>query len=122
MEKIQKENKNFSNLNHDEANENSFYSKEQKRKNKKQVTFNDKFNNNHYFRNFTKNTQKSKYSFNKLYININRQLSKNKDFKRIRTTSRLPKEKEKEIVYNISSSLISLYKPKKKFSLSDKNK
>ena len=38
---------------------------------------------------------------------------RSKPFKRIRTT-KLAKEKEKEIVYNISSSLISLYKPFKK--------
>ena len=67
----------------------------------------------------SKKSQKSK-SLNKNKINFISE--QNKLFHRIRTTSRLPKEKEKEIVFNISSSLISLCKPKKSNSFSNDKK
>ena len=62
--------------------------------------------------------------------NINKKNNNNKNFNRISTVSKFAKEKEKEIVQNISTSLISLYKPKKeksksnfkKMKFADKNK
>ena len=110
------------------------YNKENKRKNNKQVKFNEN-NKNFYFK---KNSKKSKNSLNysstnkvlnKYNSNIKHQFSNKlinennnnitSKFNRIRTTSHLSKEKEKEIVSNISSSLIALYKPVNKFNLSN---
>ena len=123
IEKIKKENKEKDNINPIKTYEfeNKINSKEQKRKNKKQVTFQDEPNKNdnyHFIKKFSKKSQKLK-SLNKNKINFIPE--QNNFFYRIRTTSRLPKEKEKEIVYNISSSLISLYKPNKKYNMANDN-
>jgi len=145
MEKIQDEKTSQSSITPHlaEVIEKHLNSKEQKRKNKKIVTFNsNNVNNNnndniHFHRNFSKKSQKSKNSLNKYKSNIGNPSSNNfisnnilsdraninKNFHRIRTTSHLLKEKEKEIVYNISSSLMLLYKSKQNYNISnDKNK
>ena len=108
--------------------------KEIKKKNKKEVTFNDEVIDNCFHRNFSKKSQRTKNSSNKYKVNsthriLNRKNSenivseKNKGFNRIQTISKFSKEKEKEIVFNISTSLISLYKPIKKNTIikQDKN-
>ena len=135
FEKIQNENNNDENINSNLNGDfkNQLYNKENKRKNKKQVKFND--NNNHFHRLFSKKSQKSPKSKNSLnkyikHISSNKfnkeqnKLEQNGIYHRILTTSHLPKEKEKEIVTNISSSLISLYKVNREISKSsfDKSK
>ena len=126
IEKIQNENNEKIGKNPSLKNSlgNQPYNKDQKRKNKKQVTFSDNCiksedKNLFFMRKMSKKSQKSK-SLNKNKINFISE--QNKLFHRIRTTSRLPKEKEKEIVFNISSSLISLCKPKKSNSFSNDKK
>ena len=132
MVKIQNENNNKDNIdsNLNTSLKNPFSNKETKKKNKKNVKFNDN-NNNKLLRIFSKKSQKSKNSLNKIkHISSNKLIKDshrtvhNEIYRRIGTTSHLPKEKEKEIVFNISSSLISLYKLDKKFSVAsfDKNK
>ena len=100
------------------------YLNEQKKKNKKQVTFKDNVQ-----RKKTKNSlnKKNNNNNNLMHLNSNRFNSKNilseyngnQQIKKIKTTFRFSKEKEKEIVYNITSSLISLYKPIKNYSSSN---
>ena len=97
--------------------------KEKKRKNNKQVKFNEN-NNCNYKKNSKNSLSKFKLNIkhqlsNKLFSNrlINENKNTSNQFSRIKTTSHLSKEKEKEIVFNISSSLISLYKPGYKFNL-----
>ena len=86
-----------------------------------------RINNNNFNRIYTKKSEKtncnkidSHISSNKYNYSENAQIEHknngNRKFNRIRTTSKSAKDMEKEIVYNISSSLISLYKPKMKFN------
>ena len=96
----------------------------------KKVTFNNVIydnnsENNNLNRKFTKKSQKTKNSSNKCRVitshrSSNKFCSENfehnntigsRSYSRIKTISKFAKEKEKEIVYNISSSLISLYNP-----------
>lgn len=65
--------------------------------------------NNSNFDNISNNEMQKIKTFRK----IEKKGTKTKTLNRI-STSKLAKEKEKEIVYNISSSLIALYKPKTK--------
>ena len=121
MEKIKDEKNNDSPITPHLAGiiEKKIYLNEQKKKNKKQVTFKDNIQ-----RKKTKNSLNKKSNNNLMHLYSNRFNSKNifneyngnQQFKKIKTFS---KEKEKEIVYNITSSLISLYKPKKKYSSSN---
>jgi len=97
---------------------------------KKKVTFNNVINdnnseNNNLNRKFTKKSQKTKNSSNKIHMSTSHRSSNkfcsdnfehnntivSRNYSRIKTISKFAKEKEKEIVYNISSSLISLYNP-----------
>ena len=96
----------------------------------KKVTFNNVIHdnsseNNHLNRKFTKKSQITKNSSNKYHVTTSHRSSNkicsehlernntivSRSYSRIKTISKFAKEKEKEIVYNISSSLISLYNP-----------
>ena len=122
MEKIKDEKQNEDSMIH-KTNEN-------KKRNKKQVMFKESDDIN-LQRAFTKKLLKkynsiNKYQKNSTFRTINRknnakdlisepysENNSNKNINRIKTVSKCAKEKEKEIVLNISTSLISLYKPKK---------
>lgn len=122
MEKIKDEKQNEDSMIH-KTNEN-------KKRNKKQIMFKESDDIN-LQRAFTKKLLKkynsiNKYQKNSTFRTINRKNNakdlisepysdnnSNKNINRIKTVSKCAKEKEKEIVLNISTSLISLYKPKK---------
>ena len=132
MEKIQDENNSEGSITPDLSGkiEKSRQIKLHKNNLNKKVTFNNVINdnsseNNNMNRKITKKSQKTQNSSNKYHVSTSHRSSNkirseylehnntigSRNYSRIKTISKFAKEKEKEIVYNISSSLISLYNP-----------